>query len=333
MLLGAVTVLVVVATGAAGAASEPPAAGPKDPTTRAMEKALRTALGADAVVTVRRAAGSSEDELLTWAVGERANLLGIVTWSDEQRRATLRFVHPSEGRWADREIKFDASDVPTERGRTVGFAFASMVPDDAIPPRAAAPPAPAAPAPPAPERPIVPPPTSPRRAPDRWSLEAGATAASGINGFGGGFGGLAALRYRIAPSLAIRVAFTAREGDVSPASATARTYLGGAGIAWQTWVGAPQRFGVGARADALLLAHEMVHLSADDTAPTHLTRVLPAGDLALEGSWRFVEQAGLFVSFGTEVAFGRTDVYVRDRLVAELAALRIFGEAGVRVSF
>jgi hypothetical protein len=331
MLLGAVTVLVVVATGAAG---DPAAAtGAKDPTTRAMEKALRTALGADAVVTVRRAAGSSEDELLTWAVGEHANLLGIVTWSDEQRRATLRFVHPSEGRWADREIKFDTSDIPTERGRTVGFAFASMVPDDAIPPRAAAPPTPAAPAPTAPERPIVPPSTPPRRAPDRWSLEAGATAASGISGFGGGLGGLAALRYRIAPSFALRVAFTAREGDVSPASATVRTYLGGAGIAWQPWVGPSRRFGVGARADALLLAHEMVHLSADDTAPTHLTRVLPAADLALEGTWRFVEQAGLFVSFGTEVAFGRTDVYVHSRLVAELAAVRVFGEAGVRVSF
>jgi hypothetical protein len=337
MLLGAITVLVVLAAGDA-----------RDPTNRAMEKALRTALGGDASVVVRRAGGETDAQLLSWASAEHANLLGIVTWSDELRRVTLRFVHPSEGRWADREIRFDAADAPAERGRTVGFAVASMVADDAIPPPVPPPPAapPSAPSAPGVVTGPVPPvaaaatppvtearPVVPAPAAGRTSLDASGTATSALSGYGGGVGGAVALRHVLASPLAFRVALGARFGDVAPAQATSRVFLGAAGLAWQPWVGARRRVGVGLRVDALLIGQELVHLSADDASPDARFRVLAGADAAVEAVWRFVDQAALAGAVGTEIAFGRTDVYVRDRQVAELAPVRAFGEAGVRIWF
>ncbi len=139
MLLAAVSVLVIVSSGE-----------PSDGSTPAMEQALRGALGRDVQVAVRSTAEIASDESLVAAANnEHAGLLVVVVWSDRPRRATLRIVKPSDGRWTDREIRFDSGDAATERGRTVGFALASMVPDEALAPPPAAPPPPAPPPTPA----------------------------------------------------------------------------------------------------------------------------------------------------------------------------------------
>ena len=130
--------------------SSSPPADPADGSTQAMEQALRGALGRDVQVAVRSASeGASDESLVATASNEHAALLVVIAWSERPRRATLRVVKPADGRWTDREIRFDSADVATERGRTVGFALASMVPDDALaPPDRPSAPAPApAPAP------------------------------------------------------------------------------------------------------------------------------------------------------------------------------------------
>ena len=122
MLLAAISVLVVVASG-----------DPADGSTQAMEQALRGALGRDVQVAVRSSAeGASDESLVATANSEHAALLVVVAWSERQRRATLRIVKPR--RRDAGPIARSASTPPTsatERGRTVGFALASMVPDDA----------------------------------------------------------------------------------------------------------------------------------------------------------------------------------------------------------
>ena len=54
-----------------------------------------------------------------------SSFVARVEWSEHERRALLR---TSNG--VEREIRFSDGDAPAERGRTVGFALASMVPDE-----------------------------------------------------------------------------------------------------------------------------------------------------------------------------------------------------------
>jgi hypothetical protein len=124
-----------------------------------------------------------------------------------------------------------------------------------------------------------------------------------------------------------------RAGEVAPAQATSRVIVGGAGLAWQPWLDAPHRWAVGARIDALVVHHDLGHLSADDPDVAHLSRFLPGLDLAVEGAFRFSDRAAFVVAAGTEIALGTTEVRVHDRLVASLPPARLLGELGLRVSF
>jgi hypothetical protein len=327
MLLAAITVLVVVASSPSGEAAEG--------STQAMEQAFRGALGRDVELEIRRVpAGATDESLVADALVEHAALLVVVAWSEGPRRAALRIVKPTEGRWTDREIRFDNADAATERGRTVGFALASMVPDDAL----SAPP----PAPPPPERAPPPPEASSHREspapaylppPNPLALEAAALAVTAPGGYGGGIGGVFALRVPLTGALAARVGMSLRAGEVAPAQATSRVIVGGAGLAWQPWLDAPHRWAVGARIDALVVHHDLGHLSADDPDVAHLSRFLPGLDLAVEGAFRFSDRAAFVVAAGTEIALGTTEVRVHDRLVASLPPARLLGELGLRVSF
>jgi hypothetical protein len=328
MLLAAVSVLVIIASG-----------DPADGSTQAMEQALRGALGRDVQVAVRSSSDAASDEsLVTAANNEHAALLVVVAWSERPRRATLRIVKPADGRWTDREIRFDAADVATERGRTVGFALASMMPEDALStPERAPPPPPAAAA-------GVAPPSSAARspgelappyipAPNPLALEASALAVTAPGGYGGGLGGVVAIRLPIGGAFALRGALSVRGGEVAPAQATSRVIVGGAGVAWQPWLDARRRWALGARFDALLVHHDLGHLSQDDPEVTHLSRFLPGFDVALEAGYRFADRAAFVAAAGAEVALGTTDVVVRDHQVASLTPARVLFELGLRVSF
>jgi len=328
MLLAAISVLVIVAS-----------ADPADGSTQAMEQALRGALGRDVQVAVRSASEAASDEtLVATANKEHAALLVVVAWSEKPRRATLRVVKPAEGRWTDREIRFDSADVATERGRTVGFALASMVPEDALAP----PDRPSAPAPsttlPAPTgtastppREAAAPPYVP--APNPLALEASALAVAAPVGYGGGLGGVFAVRVPLGGAFALRGAMSVRGGEVAPAQATSRVLVGGAGVAWQPWLDARRRWALGVRFDALVLHHDLGHLSVDDPEVAHLSRFLPGFDAALEGGYRFADRAAFVAAAGTEVALGTTDVIVREHKVASLEPIRVLAELGLRVSF
>lgn len=328
MLLAAVSVLVIVAAGEASDGSTP-----------AMEQALRGALGRDVPIAVRSAVEEASDEsLVAMASREHAALLVVVVWSERPRRATLRVVKPTEGRWTDREIRFDSADVASERGRTVGFALASMVPEDALtppePPPVLTPAPPAATMSPAAERaaPEGPaPPYLPR--PNPLALEASALAVTAPGGYGGGLGGVFAVRVPLGGGVALRGALSLRGGDVAPAQATSRVIVGSAGVSWQPWLDARRRWALGGRFDALVIHHDLGHLSEDDPEIRHLSRFLPGFDAALEGAYRFADRAAFVGAMGTEVALGTTEVVVREHPVASLTPARLLGELGLRVSF
>lgn len=326
MLFGAVSVIVIV-TGLGGADGA-----------AAIENAVRGALGPDAVVSVQPQTVVEDDATLRARATEaHATLVGVVRQSDEQH-ATIRFARPNEG-WSEREIRFDPSDAPRERGRTIGFAIASAVPDEA--------PAPVAPPPPPPPpvaAPIAPPPPA-RRAPDAdhastgypssrapW-VDAIGMVGTGIDGFGGGAGGAIAGRFLLRGNVRARFALGIRGSDVPPAQASARAYLAGAGLAWQTWVDSERRYGLGARVDGLAIGTEVSHFDADDASPARKFRVVPGAGAALEGTLRFTPSAAFIAAVGAEVAFGTTDLYLHDELVAKLVPFRAMSEVGLRIFF
>jgi hypothetical protein len=339
MLLGVVSVLVIVATG-----------DPGDGSTRAIEQALRAALGREAAIVVRPAsepsAPATDEALTAAAASERAGILGVVSWSDKQRRVVIRFVKPPDGRWTDREVRFDAADAPNERGRTVGFALASMMPDEAFPSAdrrksdAEADPAAPLPIPPTPPatgvatgspgpdaHPAVPP------RPNPLALDLSALAVTAPGGYGGGVGGAVAIRIPLRGAVGLRGGLSARGGQIGPAQATSRVIVGGVGMAWQPWLDPARRWAVGARLDGLLLFHDVSHLSQDDSQAAHLSRFIPGVDVAVEGAYRFSDHAAAVGALGAEVAFGRTDVVVRQEPVASLPPGRVLVELGLRVSF
>lgn len=304
-----------------------------DDATRAMSHALRASLGPVATVHVEDAPrGDLEDAARARGEAEHASLVGIVRWSANAREASIRFVRAGDPQWSDRALQFDVGDAASERGRTVGFAIASIVPEEAVSPAPAAGP---------PEAPVLL--ANDQRRIERGvarsdhrigaSLDATVQAANAVGGYGGGVGGAFAARFALGGDFRLRVGLGVRAAEVRPAEASSRSAIASAGVAWSPWVDAKRRVCAGVRVDALLLGQQVVHLSKDDAGPDAKGRVLPGAGAALEGCLRFADQAALLTSLGAEAAFGRTDIFVHDRRVAALAPLRGVVELGVRISF
>ena len=329
--LAAVRVLVVVLSGASGEAG-----------TRPIEDALHAALAKDATIVVRSATAPVSDEALkATALVEKASLLGVVTWDEKQRRASVRFVKPSEGPWTERDVRFQVADAPAERGRTVGFTLASMMPDEAFapeppPPTVAAKPVDSAPtvvfAPPIVIDRVVPEKKAPPRA-NPLSVDLNTLGALSSDGYGGGVGGALALRVPLSGAFGMRFGGSARFGEVAVASVTSRVFVASAGVAWQPWLDDDRRWALGARLDALVIVHRVSHLSEDDVDPNVQSRALPGIDAAVEGAYRFTDRTAVVGALGAEVALGTTDLYVHDRRVAALTPLRGLAEVGLRISF
>jgi hypothetical protein len=72
---------------------------------------------------------------------------------------------------------------------------------------------------------------------------------------------------------------------------------------------------------------------SDETEPVRQSRWLPGASGFLEGSLRLSEGASILLSGGSEVAFGRTDVYVKSRVVATIPPVRLVSDLGIRVRF
>ncbi len=121
-MAGAVTLVLLVAAGDATNA-----------TTRSMARATREALGPNLHLVVRPTNGEPTDgEALRVERSEGADVVVELAWADpKQRQATLRVHLARSGHWLQRSIGFQPSDAEAERGRTLGFAVASFLPEPA----------------------------------------------------------------------------------------------------------------------------------------------------------------------------------------------------------
>ncbi len=316
MSTAALTLLVLIASGDANG-----------PVVTSLARAMREALGPEAEVTIREVPHvPSDDDAIALGHELHANAVIELIWKDtEHRRATLHFhAEPASSRWTDREVGFDAKDADAERGRMIGFALASMLPER----QESLPPPPLLVPPPIPNDEPEPPAPAPKGEVLHWFGAVDVAASGSLGGDASGIGGALALRWDFAPKLSLRVAGGLRSGSVTAADADSLIFDAGAGLVWRAVrATSTSGFGVAVRADALAIQYRL----SRDTS--HATLWLPGADLALEGSFLFAERMALFAAIGGEVAFGATDVFLHSEQVTTISPLRGIAEAGIRVHF
>jgi hypothetical protein len=126
----------------------------------------------------------------------------------------------------------------------------------------------------------------------------------------------------------------ARFGEVGVAQAAATDLGAAAGVILYVVPPADQRrFALSLRADAVLLYESLSHLSQDDPEPVRGAHLLPGAAALLEGQLAVSPTLGLVLGAGPEIAFGRTDVFVHQAKVAEIAPFRLVVTGGLVARF
>lgn len=316
---------------------------PGDLVTQAVTKATREVLGAETQFIVRSFQQLPSDaEASALAKESSADVVVELTWNaPDNLRAHVRLLRASSGRWVDRTIGFERADREVERGRTVGFAVASMLPERASSLEDANDPTPEA-------RPVVAPApvtSTAREIPRHVAAEAdeeprfarAAIDAVFAAGFGAGdqangIGGGVDFRLALGPHVFARVAGAGRVGDVPPVQATLRSLSAAAGMSLETSPFQARSFTLGVRADVLALREDLTRLSAT-AASVRQGRWLAGADLLVETAWFFAPNVGIFAAAGGEAAFGTLTIFVQGHKVDTLQPLRPVAELGLRTQF
>jgi hypothetical protein len=300
----------------------------QSPATSAMVVASQEALGADVSVQVHEATDTSDQEVSRIEAATSPRAVAEVLWADAaHEHAHLRVHVARTDRWVDRTIDFVVADSLSERGRTLGFAIASMLPE-------------ADPALQVPDLPVLaatapiagPPPQSVLRR----SIGLAFVGSEGVAGPTTGMGGAADLAFAPTESTAVRVSFELWRGSISTLAATDLTSHVGLGGTWLPLTPTATRsFGLGLTGDALVIYQGVSHVHA--TGGTEWkSKISPGADLMIDGRWRVSRNVEILATAGPEIVFGTVDVVVVSSTATRevtLPVLRAVAEAGMRLRF
>jgi hypothetical protein len=302
----AAVVAVVVAVGEA-----------RTPLTEALVGAAKEAVGAAATVQVAEVSSPSDRAVLrVEAALDALAAVGLV-WDDDHVRAHTRLHVARTDRWTDREIVFERADRPAERGRALGFAIASMLPEagadiEITLPDTRAPP--------------------PEATTGRHALALAVVGAAGVDGPATGLGGAVGGELYLRDDLSLRIGLAARWGP-APAGLDGNDLVASfaAGAAWWPVAPAPSgRFGLAVRADALAILHQLFVSSQDGTSTKGA--LVPGADLLVEATLRVGGGWEVAAAVGMEAAFARFTVLDEAGREA-VPPFRGVGQLGVRVRF
>ena len=317
------------------------------PTVQAMAQVAEQSLGLEVRVEERRLDGQP-------AVVEPGVVRAEVHWESDGLTAALRLSSAS-GFDGERRVSFREEDPAAERGRTLAFLVAAMLPESlasagaarespatatagraeptAVPDRAAVETGPG----------LVQP------AAGRWSsaqadsaaedestvaVEALAALAMGLAdaGASGGLGGALAVHLLLHEVLALRLGCGARAGDLDAARATTLWLAGDVGASWTAlrW-GVPQpvltlELGISAGA----ARQSITHYSPDDLAPDQQAVWTATSGLRLELAWHFRRHFALVLRAGADVLLTGMDVLVGARENIGLSRIRDAFGLGIR---
>jgi hypothetical protein len=335
------------------------AAGERSDLTRAMTGATHDALGPNAIVAVRDVTGTpSDSEALAVEQHENVDAVVELTWVDvRHQQASVRMHVVHDRRWVERSIGFLPSDADSERGRTLGFAIASILPENPVvgeAARAGSTTSPVGPdgtephgEPPPPPRPESRPlssaapamsvpqpvaaPTLGRAKESRIAVDALAIGSLGLNGSANSLGGSAALQWFAFRRLSLRIGAGLRGGDIDAAQATTLTMTVCAGPVFHLWrTNEPGSFGVSARVEYALVLESLTHFALGTATKS---RFLSGVDFVADGSWRVGSDVDIVAGAGLEDVFGTTYVVVAGKQVDSLPTLSPVAEVGLRLEF
>jgi hypothetical protein len=300
-----------------------------DQATDSMRATAVEALGSEDAVVLREVDETGDAETLRIEKLVNAQTAAQILWLDDSHtRARVR-VHVAEGnRWTERTIEFAVVDTPTERGRALGFAVTSMLPEETLaanPYRAKKPAA-----------------TEEQRTAIRL-VALGHTAVS--KGQARGFGGSISGEFFVTPVVAARLGLGAWQGSLSLSFPSmpldvinAQDLVSFAALGVSFWPRRPSpdhRFAFGIRIDALLLNH-----SVTPDQGSSQSKLMSGVDAMADFAFSVSSALDIVTSLGIEGAIGDTDLNLRmdpndptGQQVSTIARIRTAGEVGIRISF
>ncbi len=340
-----------------------------NPATIALNASAQESLGPETSILLVEAVEPTNTQSLRVERELGAGAVVVLVWREAAHlHAVLRLHVAKSNRWITREIGFSPQDTLEERGRTLGFTIGSVWPENltgarshpearsSVEKRPAV-----ASEPPTEDRPstgrVSPDLKAPRPGPPREvgpapapgaGVAAGAemppfrpvrigisaVGAMGIGGPANGLGGGAEGELFLTRALGVRVGASARIGSISELPGNDLVSSLTAGLEW--WplqISADRRMGIGLRADALALHHQVSATTGGQAESQG--RFLPGADLLVVGALRLTSRVEFVAGLGSEMAFGTTEVRMGSthQTVATIPALREIAEAGIRLGF
>jgi hypothetical protein len=311
----AAVLAILVAAGEAGS-----------PVTAAMTDAAAEVVGNAGAVRIVEAGALSDSEALRTERQLSTRVVVQLAWADAQHlRARLRLHAARTDRWINRELAFAEADTPAERGRAVGFAIASMLPEG-DPSLALA----TSDEPREEVRALAP-------VPGSNVIDATFLAGAGLGGPAGGLGGRLAYERFVIPRASVDLALAVRLDRIS--NLDARELTSSIGLGGSYWLAAPtsaDRIGLAMRSEALLIYESVAHADAAGATSWKGHALLGVG-ASVEGTLRVTRALELVLRGGAELAFGTVDVTVVATRsasgTARLPASRALAGIGLRARF
>ena len=296
----------------------------------ALARAAEEALGSDVSVSIRTLASDvAPPGLVEPGRAEHATAVARITWTDEQRsEARLDVLSTDGGPARTSTIAFGASDPLAERGRAIGLVLAALLaPENQAHLERERRRAPTSP--PAATVASAPPPPPPP--PRHFALDAAAAGGFALGGAGSGVGGTLGLRWHPGSRIGLRIGVQAplRRGQ---RRARPRRPTSAARRAWSC-LRHPARGGTTVRPRAARRRAPALRIAVPPVAGRRRggpgrAPAARAPPRCVEGQLAVSPTLALFLARRSEIAFGRTDVFVHQEKVAEFAPLRLVVDGG-----
>jgi hypothetical protein len=338
-----------------------------EPRAAAIAAATRATIGADTVLELRFVASPPNDDAAVALVRDtRSAAIALITWNDSSREhARLRVYSQATRAWTARDLEFAARDPAEEKGRAIGFNLASMLPEEALVAQSPVVPAPPAAQPPAIEPPATTPPAAPaapiatREATPAMEAKPGAPAAVpptratpptsppwalavdlaaqgvvALSGEGTSIGGALGAEYRLGEHFALCLGAALRIGHVEALEARMVAIDLGPGLAWRTGdLDAGRRWGLQVQlAGFARLQSLRREAERSETHESH-GRWVPGAAVGVELTYALTPDIALLANTRLNAVLGQTDVFLRNREVAEFAPIELGLGLGARTYF
>jgi hypothetical protein len=294
-----------------------------DQATESMRATAVEALGSEDAVVVRESDDTTDSETLRIERLVRAQTAAQVIWLDAAHTRARARVHVAESnQWTERTIEFAVVDTAIERGRALGFAVTSMLPEEALA---------ANPYRKRPEKPAAQPEL-------RTAIGLVGVGSTGLGGTAGGYGAAIAGEFFLTPTLAVRLGIGGRQGAVPVLQGSDRVIYGALGVSfWPQRASAGRIWAYGVRLDALVLHHTVSDRRMGAITPQK-SKDLPGLDALGELAFHVSSQIDIVGSLGIETALGDTNLEdpvtaTTSNTLGKIPALRGVAEVGIRVSF